>query len=251
MMMSGPGPRRRVAPQSLRLRTARALAAAERQPAEGQGLLREIVLDTRRALGDDHFETALAQGQFGILASAAGHFADALGPLRIAHGTTGRLLGADNLRTMELQVHIGNVLAQLGEYDEAIRLTEPALAALEADPADHTAAVSMAHGALGVAYNGIGGHATALAHLLRTVALSEALHGPDDLRTLALGGSLSLAHWNAGDPGRALSAAERSHAALRTALGPDHAETRHVRDILATHYESLGRETEAVGLREG
>ncbi len=138
----------------------------------------------------------------------------------------------------------------LGDYPQAIRQAERALALNEAKlGADHPNTLTSRNNLAGE-YMSAGRTAEAILLGEQTLKQMEAKLGADHLTTLTSRNNLAEVYRSAGRTAEAIRLLEQTLKQRESKLGPDHPETLYSRYNLANAYRSAGRTAEAIRLHE-
>jgi tetratricopeptide (TPR) repeat protein len=149
-----------------------------------------------------------------------------------------------------VQNEIAVFLAAQGDYRQALRLRQSALAVAEAALGPDHPSTATALGNLAVIYWRLDQFADALPLAERALAVTEALLGPDHPDMAVRLGNLAATYRALGRVGDALPLEERALAVTEAALGPDHPDMAVRLGNLAATYNALGRVGDALPLQE-
>ncbi len=145
---------------------------------------------------------------------------------------------------------LGTTYLYLGDYSQAIRQYERALALRVAELGpDHPDTLTSRNN-LAVAYAGAGGIDDAVRLHEQTLKQREATLGPEHPDTLTSRHNLAAAYESAGRTVDAIPLFEQTLKQLEATLGPEHPDTLNTRSNLALAYWSAGRFDEAIPLLE-
>ena len=245
---------------------------------------------SERRLGAAHEDTLLAATRLASAALAAGRAADAVAIYQRVLETQGRQLGPDHPRTIAARADYGTVLRHVGQtaesivilegvlavgdrhrgvidvlavsdslaaayqaagrQQEAIRLTERALAERERRLGPDDPQTIRTRRTLALACLAAGKKKDAIAHGGRALSGAERVLGPDHPGTLDAVTALASAYHAARRLRDATALYERALVSLERVRGADAPETIGVRGNLASAYHSAGRMASALELYE-
>ena len=179
-----------------------------------------------------------------------GDYAAAIPPLAQAVEIREKVLGPDDISTLDSLDFLASARASAGEYAVALPLFERLLAArtrmLGADGID----VALVHEWLGISHEQTGDARKSAEHLTRAIEIKTKLSGPDD-PDLAWGyAQLARVYQAAGKSGEAERAFGRELTILEKANGKDSPHLLATLYRMVDFYRALGREKDAAAVEQ-
>ncbi len=138
----------------------------------------------------------------------------------------------------------------LGDYSQAIRQHERALALREAKLGRVHPYTLDSRNNLAEAYRDAGCTTEAIRLYEQILKQWEKILGPDHPDTFTSRGSLAAAYWHAGKLDRSISLFEETLRRSKATLGPNHSNTEETRVELGVNYRDAGRIKEGIALLE-
>ena len=133
----------------------------------------------------------------------------------------------------------------LGNFEQARRFGEDALARFQEHPDSHGAKVAEAHFATSEAYFELGRFESCLHHLQETLRLEETLFGPEDVRLAKVYNNLGMVYRQTKKLEQAREVLERALQLRERGLGPNHLKTALTLDNLGLVLHDLGEHDQA------
>lgn len=189
------------------------------RPADAQPHFHEAL-----ALFDASASLGIARARLGLAGAqlAEGDFEASLAEGRRAQALGEKSVGAAHPLVADAQSTVGNALARLERYDEAIEAHEKALEVRRSVLGDDHLKVAESRNNLGSVLDEAGRYAEAAPVLRRALAGYEAAFGADHPNTASTRTNLGLALLHEGDAEAALEALAPAEEALARVLPPEH-----------------------------
>jgi hypothetical protein len=217
---------------------------------EAQALMERVLTIRRKALGEEHPETAQSYDDMGNNLISLGRNAEAEAVTRKGLAIRRRLLGDDHLDTSSSYYGLATCLNNQDRYAEAEVLSQKALVIVRksrGDDQDDTAAV---YNCLAISQNGLGRYAEAEEGFRKSLAIHRKSRGDDhadttqDFSNLAAN-QYAQGHYAEAEEGHRMVLAIR----LRT-LGDEHPDTGLSYNEVAVTLNARGKYAEATPLYE-
>jgi serine/threonine protein kinase/tetratricopeptide (TPR) repeat protein len=147
-------------------------AEGKKEPAV-QAMQSSLALKVK-ALGSDHPDVGVSEGNLAIVLAESGHYLDALQHSERSLALLERGLGAEHPYLAEQMSNRGEILNALGRYSEARQSFERATAAWERELGSESRNLAYALTGMGISYLGLGAPTNALVPLERALKIRQA-----------------------------------------------------------------------------
>ncbi|MFJ2866361.1 tetratricopeptide repeat protein [Kitasatospora sp. NPDC087314] len=219
-------------------------------PARAVPLLRVVLAEHERVLGDNHPDTLTGRNNLAYSYESAGDFDRAIPLYETTLAQSERVQGDTHPDTLGCRNNLAGAYASAGDFDRAIPLLESTLAQCKRVLGDNHLQTLTGRNNLAHAFDAAGDFDRAIPLYETTLAQSERVLGDTHPRTLASSNNLASAYASAGDLDRAIPLYETTLAQSERVLGDTHPDTLRNRNNLASALEGAGDRDRAISLYE-
>ena len=200
----------------------------------------KILQIRKKALGDEHLDTATAYNEIAVVCSHQGDYPKALELHEKALAINERALGKEHPDTAATYNNIALVYSSQGDYPKALEWHEKALAIRKrALGKEHPDTATTYNNIAGV-YDSQGDYAKALEWYGKDLAICERVLGKEHPDTATTYNNIANVHNNQGDYAKALEWYGKALAICERALGKEHPDTATTYNNIALVYHNQG-----------
>jgi eukaryotic-like serine/threonine-protein kinase len=220
------------------------------EAAKGVPFLERAVELRMQTLGQDHWETAVAQRSLSVCYGAAGQHDKSLPLAETVLRTRKATQGPDHPDTLRAMAALANVYQNAGKTELALPLVEETLRLQKTKLGSDDPDVLLSMHDLAKAYHASGQLDKAVPLAEETLAMIKTRLGPDHPHTLICMATLASAYKASGQLAKALPLFEDTLARQKVKLGQDHPNTLGTMNNLAMAYRANGQPGKALPLLE-
>ncbi|SEB59937.1 tetratricopeptide repeat protein [Streptomyces melanosporofaciens] len=211
---------------------------------------KDLVADSERLMGRDHFATLSARGDLAACYALVGYTNEAITLLERLVADEERLFGAEPANTLISRGNLATAYWRAGRADEAVRMGEQVVADSERLLGPEAPETLSARVNLAAFYREAERADEAIVLTQRVLDDNKRLLGPEAPGTLSARASLAVCYRYGGRADEAVRMGKQVVADSERLLGPEAPETLYARANLAASYGAAGRTDEAIRIGE-